>query len=220
MLLFSSDINRAGSGFVITHRAVQGRSDPGCGTVVLVEDQTAVHSPNYPQFYSNDCVLRWVVYAPQGHVVKLDFADFYLEESDRCLYDSLTVLGDVEGIEEIAVLCGGSVPPPVLSYHSVMVLQFTSDSSVTHRGFSATLTFISHTDLHDQATAGAESRRDQDDDHRDDMAAKQQLVTSSGEVKSSILNLIRTGSVFTLGAELKCDYSRQLMTMKQLHCSS
>ncbi|XP_076588628.1 ovochymase-2, partial [Chaetodon auriga] len=163
-LLFSSDITRAGSGFVITHHAVQGRSDPGCGTVVLVEDQTAVRSPNYPQFYSNDCVLRWVVYAPQGHVVKLDFADFYLEESDRCLYDSLTVLGDVEGIEEIAMLCGDSVPPPVLSYHSVMVLQFTSDSSITHRGFSATLTFISHTDLHDQATAGAESRRDQDDE--------------------------------------------------------
>ncbi len=103
----------------------------GCGTVVLVEDQTAVHSPNYPQFYSNGCVLRWVVHAPQGHVVKvmlkifrwikmkdwklccqqskadycvvfqLDFADFYLEESDRCLYDSLTILSDVEGTEEI-----------------------------------------------------------------------------------------------------------------------
>ena len=192
-----------------------------------MEGQTAIHSPNYPQFYSNDCVLRWVVYAPRGHVVKvthqifqwstntrlrnvfqtnlchcrvvfqLDFADFSLEESDRCAYDSLTVLGDVEGrdvigrmggspgcfpplshlifvglcsfcppfmsspsllhrrflIEKqvcfalccVAVLCAGGVPPPVLSYRSVMVLQFTSDSSITHRGFSATLTFISHT---------------------------------------------------------------------------
>lgn len=45
----------------------------------------------------------------------------------------------------VAVLCGGSLPPPVLSYHSVMVLQFTSDSSIAHRGFRATLTFISHT---------------------------------------------------------------------------
>uniref|UniRef100_A0A671VSJ8 Ovochymase 2 n=1 Tax=Sparus aurata TaxID=8175 RepID=A0A671VSJ8_SPAAU len=116
-----------------------------CGAVVLVEGQTAIHSPNYPQFYGNDCVLRWVVYAPRGHVVKLDFADFSLEESDRCSYDSLTVLGDVEGRDEIAVLCAGSVPPPVLSYRSVMVLQFTSDSSITHRGFNATLSFISHT---------------------------------------------------------------------------
>lgn len=43
----------------------------GCGTVVLVEDQSAVHSPNYPQSYSHGCVVRWVVYAPQGHVVKV-----------------------------------------------------------------------------------------------------------------------------------------------------
>lgn len=34
-------------------------------------------------------------------VCQLDFVDFQLEESDTCLYDSLTVLGDVEGTEEI-----------------------------------------------------------------------------------------------------------------------
>lgn len=34
-------------------------------------------------------------------VFQLSFADFDLEESDTCLYDSLTVLGDVEGTEEI-----------------------------------------------------------------------------------------------------------------------
>ncbi|XP_044212979.1 ovochymase-2 [Thunnus albacares] len=177
-LLFSSDISGAGSGFIVRHRAVQGHSDPGCGTVVLVEDQAAVHSPHYPQFYSNDCVLRWVVYAPAGHVIKLDFADFDLEESDRCLYDSLTVLADVEGTEEIVVLCGGSIPPPVLSYHSVMVLQFTSDSSITHRGFKATLAFISHTDLHDHDRTGVQGQRDGRRRHQDDMTAKRGHITS------------------------------------------
>lgn len=43
-----------------------------------------------PQSVINKCV-----------VFQLDFTDFYLEESDTCLYDSLTVLGDVEGTEEI-----------------------------------------------------------------------------------------------------------------------
>ncbi|XP_069571306.1 ovochymase-2 [Brachyistius frenatus] len=100
-LLFSSDVSGAGSGFVIRHRAVRGHAHPGCGAVVLVVDQTAVRSLNYPQSYGNDCVLRWVVHAPRGHVVKLDFSDFDLEESDGCLYDSLAVLGDVEGTEEI-----------------------------------------------------------------------------------------------------------------------
>ncbi|XP_026167488.1 ovochymase-2 [Mastacembelus armatus] len=159
-LLFSSDISRKGSGFIIRHRAVQGHSDLGCGAVVLVQDEIVVHSPSYPQSYSNNCVFRWVVYAPQGHIVKLDFADIDLEESNRCLYDSLTVLGDVEDAEVIAVLCGASIPPPVLSYHSVMVLQFTSDSSITHRGFRATLTFISREDLHNPDRSGSEIQRD------------------------------------------------------------
>lgn len=111
------------------------------------------------------------------HVFQLDFDSFDLEESDTCLYDSLTILADVEGAEEIgrrnpappdffcalmcalgikvgicvvvvvvfvAVMCGGSVPPPVLSYHSLMVLHFVSDGSVARRGFHATVAFISH----------------------------------------------------------------------------
>lgn len=44
----------------------------------------------------------------------------------------------------VAVLCGGGIPPPVLSYYSLMVLRFTSDSSVARRGFRAAVTFISH----------------------------------------------------------------------------
>ncbi|XP_071362713.1 ovochymase-2 isoform X2 [Trachinotus anak] len=179
-LLFSSDISRAGSGFVMRHRAVQGHSDPGCGTVVVVEDQTVVHSPNYPQSYSNDCILRWVIYAPRGHVVKLEFADIELEESDRCLYDSLTVLGDVEQTEEIAVLCGSSVPPPVLSYRSVMVLQFVSDSSITHRGFRAALTFISRADLHhNEDRPGVEGQGGAWRRHQDELTADQQRKASN-----------------------------------------
>ncbi|XP_034542175.1 ovochymase-2 [Notolabrus celidotus] len=184
-LLFSSDISQAGSGFVIRHRAVQGHSDTGCGMVVLVQDQIALHSTNYPQFYSNDCAQRWVVHAPQGHIVKLDFDDFHLEESDRCLYDSLTVLGDVEGSEEIVVLCGGSIPPPVLSYSSVMVLQFESDSSVTHRGFRATLTFISHTDLHHPEVTAAERDRDCLRAHKHDVVANQRPPSSPVVQQSS-----------------------------------
>nr|XP_023996016.1 ovochymase-2-like [Salvelinus alpinus] len=150
-LQFVSDVSGTGSGFVVRFRGVEGNSVPasGCGTVALVQDQRAVHSLNYPQSYSNDSVCHWVIYAPKGHVVKLDFDDFDLEQSDDCEYDSLTVLGDVDTKEEIAVLCGRNVPPPVLSYDNVMVLQFTSDSTVTYRGFHATVSFISKIDLLD-----------------------------------------------------------------------
>lgn len=43
----------------------------------------------------------------------------------------------------VAVMCGGGIPPPVLSYYSLMVLHFMSDSSVARRGFRAAVTFIS-----------------------------------------------------------------------------
>lgn len=42
-----------------------------------------------------------------------------------------------------AVLCSQSIPPPVLSFGRVMVVQFTTDSSVSARGFSANLSVIS-----------------------------------------------------------------------------
>ncbi|KAM3870233.1 ovochymase-2 [Diretmus argenteus] len=131
-----------------THRPVAEQEVGLLSGIAPSRDMLAlniVHSPNYPQSYSNDSVCRWVIYAPQGHVVKLDFVDFDLEESDGCLYDSLSVLGNVEGTEEIVVLCGSSLPPPVLSYDDVMVLLFTSDSTITHRGFHATTAFISRT---------------------------------------------------------------------------
>ncbi|KAG7274832.1 hypothetical protein CRUP_038805 [Coryphaenoides rupestris] len=106
-------------------------NDSRYGTLVVVDDQTIVHSPNYPDGYSNNFVFHWVIYAPQGHVVKcrklmgfappqLDFEDFDLEESDGCLYDALVVLGDLEGADPLAVLCGHSAPPSVLSYGQLM----------------------------------------------------------------------------------------------------
>ncbi|KAJ0069180.1 hypothetical protein NL108_003099, partial [Boleophthalmus pectinirostris] len=146
-VLFSSDVSIVGTGFAMKYRAVQRFTDPGCGTVVLVQNETNIHSPGFPQHYTNNCMFRWVVYATQGHIIKLRLTDFELEESSRCLYDSLVVYGDVEGTDEIAVLCGTSLPPPVISYHSVMVLQFTSDNSVTHRGFSASIEFIHQSGL-------------------------------------------------------------------------
>ncbi|XP_053742805.1 ovochymase-2 [Synchiropus splendidus] len=150
-LLFSSDVSDAGSGFVVRHLAVQGHAEPapGCGTVVLLKDQASVQSPNYPQSYRDDCELRWVIHAPAGHIVKLEFVDFDLEESSSCSYDSLTVLADVEAAEEIAVLCGRSLPPDVLSHQDVMVLLFSSDSSVSHRGFRGLISYISLSELHD-----------------------------------------------------------------------
>ncbi|XP_077424652.1 LOW QUALITY PROTEIN: ovochymase-2 [Vanacampus margaritifer] len=167
-LVFSSDVNGAGSGFTVLHQVVHRDPNPACGTIVVVKEQDSISSPNYPLYYKSNCSLRWVVYAPQGHIVKLDFADFDLEESDGCLYDSLSVLGDVQATEKIAVLCGRSIPPPVLSYQSVLVLEFSSDSSISHRGFRATIAFISFTDFFDDKRGEAGRRGRKTSENLDD----------------------------------------------------
>ncbi|KAM9471236.1 ovochymase-2 [Clarias gariepinus] len=79
--------------------------------------------------------------------LQLDFTDFALEESEGCRYDSLSVFGDFEAREQIGKLIKASlpkiVPPAVLSFGRVMVVQFMTDGTVSVRGFSANLSVIS-----------------------------------------------------------------------------
>ncbi len=42
-----------------------------CGTVVLLQPKGVVQSPAYPQAYSNNTICHWVIYAPEGHIVKV-----------------------------------------------------------------------------------------------------------------------------------------------------
>uniref|UniRef100_A0A671KRD4 Ovochymase 2 n=1 Tax=Sinocyclocheilus anshuiensis TaxID=1608454 RepID=A0A671KRD4_9TELE len=41
------------------------------GVVVLLQPKGAVRSPAYPQAYSNNTLCRWLIYAPEGHIVKV-----------------------------------------------------------------------------------------------------------------------------------------------------
>ncbi|XP_047658032.1 ovochymase-2 isoform X2 [Tachysurus fulvidraco] len=149
MLQFMSDFSVSGSGFSVRFRAVKDDYTLGlsCGIVALFQSLATVQSPNYPRSYGDDTHCRWVIYVREGYVVKLDFTDFDLEESEGCRYDSLSVFGDFEAREQIVVLCGQSIPPPVLSFGRVMVVHFLTDNSVTARGFRANLSVIRKKDL-------------------------------------------------------------------------
>ncbi|KAG7329586.1 hypothetical protein KOW79_007760 [Hemibagrus wyckioides] len=103
VLHFISDFSISGSGFSVRFRAVEAdyTLGPGCGTVALFQSLATVQSPDYPLFYGDDTHCRWVIYVREGYVVKLDFTDFVLEESEGCQYDSLSVFGDFEAREQI-----------------------------------------------------------------------------------------------------------------------
>lgn len=46
-------------------------SGPGCGTVALVQSPLAMQSPDYPRSYGDNNHCRWVIYVPEGYVVKV-----------------------------------------------------------------------------------------------------------------------------------------------------
>ncbi|XP_056595668.1 ovochymase-2-like isoform X2 [Triplophysa dalaica] len=158
---FVSDVSRTGTGFIMQFSDVGEEYSFECGTVVLLQSKETVQSPAHPQPYNNNILCRWVIYAPEGYIVKLNFNDFDLEESENCQYDSLTVFGDINEEDEIVAVCGRSVPPAVLSSSHIMVLQFSTDSNVSGRGFNAFLSFISKKDLRD--TAYEDNREEADD---------------------------------------------------------
>ncbi|KAG7473711.1 hypothetical protein MATL_G00098720 [Megalops atlanticus] len=159
-LQFVSDFSISGTGFSVKFMAVDPHSEhaSGCGTVAVLQSEGIVQSLCHPDLYGNNSDCRWVIHAPPGHVVKLAFNDFDVEPARECMYDSLTIFGDVEGKEEIATLCGRTLPPPVLSYENVMMLQFTSDGSMSHRGFHANVSFISMRDLHQEEPVEPEEK--------------------------------------------------------------
>ncbi|CAB1313538.1 unnamed protein product [Coregonus sp. 'balchen'] len=111
----------------------------GCGTVALVQDQRAVQSFNYTQTYSNNADCHWVIYAPKDHVVKAIVTEGKPQIADLSQWNHEYMHGTLPTQLEFGLW---SVSPPVLSYDNVMVLQFTSDSTVTFRGFHATMSFI------------------------------------------------------------------------------
>nr|XP_015193557.1 PREDICTED: ovochymase-2 isoform X1 [Lepisosteus oculatus] len=163
-LKFTSDFTGSAAGFSVTYKAID--PDPllasGCGTVAVLQAEGIVQSLHYPDLYNNNADCHWIIYAPENHVVKLEFQDFEVELSKECVYDSLRVFGDLGGREEIAILCGTTMPPPVLSYENVMVVQFATDDSNSYRGFRATLSFINVKDLHEGSLSESEEKLTED----------------------------------------------------------
>ena len=98
-------------------------------TITLATDGVSeITSPNYPANYNNSVYELWEIAAPADHLVFLHFTDFELEYG----FDQLTVSDEVKTTS----LTGSALPQDILSHGQYLWLEFTTDSSVTSRGFS------------------------------------------------------------------------------------
>lgn len=62
----------------------------GCGGIFQA-NSGEIHSPNYPEPYSNNTDCSWLIQVDYSHRVLLNFTDFDIEDHRLCNYDNVTV---------------------------------------------------------------------------------------------------------------------------------
>uniref|UniRef100_A0A665V841 Cubilin n=1 Tax=Echeneis naucrates TaxID=173247 RepID=A0A665V841_ECHNA len=124
---FKSDAYVSGRGFNASWTEVQG----GCGGPVTAPSGE-IHSPSYPNNYPNNVDCSWVISVDSHHRVFFNFSDLDIEHHSNCIHDGPTILSPL-----LAHVCGTSLPPSITSTGNTIYVRFRSDSSRSHRGFSA-----------------------------------------------------------------------------------
>ncbi|KAM6953504.1 cubilin [Aplochiton taeniatus] len=143
-LEFRSDTVVGGKGFLIEWTAVQSSGPlptiaPGaCGGALRPEDSPQfLFSPGWPENYGPDLECTWVIRSPDS-TVELNLLSLDMEDYPTCYFDSLVVRdGETNLSPLLASVCGRELPGPLHSTGDAMFVRFTSDSSLSGKGFNA-----------------------------------------------------------------------------------
>ncbi|KAJ3611231.1 hypothetical protein NHX12_021247, partial [Muraenolepis orangiensis] len=130
---FVTDTSVQAGGFKLTFEA----HSLACGGFIHLNHNDPpgyITSPNYPQNYPQNIDCIWVITAPNGESVQVDFeGDFYIETTSSCLHDYLEVRdGATSDAVSMGRLCGPTRPSTQWSTGSALLLRFRTDTSVTH----------------------------------------------------------------------------------------
>ncbi|XP_049544721.1 cubilin homolog [Anopheles darlingi] len=138
LLKFRTDWSAPKPGFSLTYKIKCG------GT--FNDPEQELFSPSYPSMYPANQLCDYVIHAPLGKAIELEFQDFDIEKNSypKCdldyveLYDGMvpsnqTLLGR---------WCSTKPPPRSISTKNVLLMRFVTDGSVAGRGFKANFTFF------------------------------------------------------------------------------
>ncbi|XP_058537778.1 cubilin isoform X1 [Neofelis nebulosa] len=133
---FISDGSNGGQGFKTKYEA----KSLACGGNIYIHDADSagyVTSPNHPDNYPQHADCTWLIAAPPGKLIRLQFEDqFHIEETPSCASNYLELRdGADSNARVLSKVCGTSLPNSQLSSGEVMYLRFRSDNSPTHVGF-------------------------------------------------------------------------------------
>ncbi|XP_068895386.1 uncharacterized protein [Tenebrio molitor] len=110
-------------------------------------DKHEFYSPGFedkPNYTNNTNCVR-VLEAPEGHIIKLDFRDYFeIEQSNNCEHDFLEVRNGQHGYNDRIErkFCGNDFPPMIQSSDRYLWIHFKSDENIEYRGFRAVFEFV------------------------------------------------------------------------------
>ena len=117
----------------------------------FIRDLSAeIMSPNYPDFYPNSADISWFVRVPVDYRVSVTISDLAIEQCcDRLtIYDGSSNQDPVLG-----GFTGRNVPnAPIVSASNTLHLRFSSDCSLSERGFRALIKPVSDTNITNRET--------------------------------------------------------------------
>ncbi|XP_066579431.1 cubilin [Amia ocellicauda] len=129
---FKSDASLTRGGFRAIYQVACGGHLSGTGHI---------RSPYHPNTYPHDKTCDWVITQPVGYVVTLNFLSFDIEAGFSCFSDFVEVRdGASSSSPFIGRYCGTQMPSLIQSTQRSMFIRFSTDSSVTNRGFEAEYT--------------------------------------------------------------------------------
>ena len=107
------------------------------------QDHAHFTSPNYPNIYPNAIECVWLIQTTLGSKIELTITEFDLEPSQHrdgsCNFDELNVYGGPDRTSpRLTHLCQKKTTPTVVtSQGNNMLVTFSSDGSITGKGFDA-----------------------------------------------------------------------------------
>ena len=98
--------------------------------------QRMIRSPGFPNDYGHNLRCKWLLKAPQGKKIVLKFLEFKTEvcHDGMSIYDGDTVKWwEPEELQQ--ELCGSSIPNDVESIGDTLLITWSSDESISFKGF-------------------------------------------------------------------------------------
>lgn len=118
---------------------------PECGGI-LKKSYGVVQSPASPSKYPSNTKCTWLLNAPPGFSIQINWINFDLEYGTDCdvvdyvaLYENNT---DTGNSSLMGKYCGKKLPPVMTSTTNVVTLIFKSDVSLNADGFSLIYSFL------------------------------------------------------------------------------